>query len=153
MPGKPGYDGASNFVQVVSAVRNGKHLIGVVMHTVNWWTDMRDLLNWGFDNFTWVSPHDADIQHPPIPYDNLWNYFASDKKTNTITTADGGRYYIYTGYSINGMIMRYFDQSGSLAKFGYPTAMLTVNSTGIESQKFQHGTLQCNLVTKQCSAV
>ncbi len=151
--GKPGYDGGSNFVQVISATRNGKHLIGVVMHTVNWWTDMRDLLNWGFDNFIWVSPHDADIQHPPIPYDNLWNYFADDKKTNTITTADGGSYYIYTGYSINGMIMSYFNQSGSLAKFGYPTAMLTVTSAGIESQKFQHSTIQCNLVTKQCSTV
>jgi D-alanyl-D-alanine carboxypeptidase len=151
--GKPGYDGGSNFVQVISAVRNGKHLIGVVMHTVNWWTDMRDLLNWGFDNFTWVSPYDADIQHPPIPYDSLWNYFASDKKTNTITGADGSRYYVYTGYSINGMIMRYFDQAGSLPKFGYPTAMLTVTSTGVESQKFQHGTIQCNLVTKQCSTV
>ncbi len=151
--GKPGYDGGSNFVQVISAVRNGKHLIGVVMHTVNWWTDMRDLLNWGFDNFTWVSPYDADIQHPPIPYDSLWNFFVSDKKTNTITTADGGRYYIYTGYSINGMVMRYFDQSGSLPKFGYPIALLTVTGSGIESQKFQHGTIQCNLVTKQCSTV
>ena len=150
--GKPGYDGASNFVQVISAVRNGKHLIGVVMNTVNWWTDMRDLLNWGFNNFTWVSPHDADIQHPPIPYDSLWNYFNSDLKTNTIT-ANGSRYYVYTGYSINGMIMSYFDQSGSLPKFGYPTAMLTVTSAGIESQKFQHGTIQCNLVTKQCTTV
>ena len=151
--GKPGYDGASNFVQVISAVRNGKHLIGVVMHTVNWWTDMRDLLNWGFDNFTWVSPYDADIQHPPIPYDTLWNYFASDKKTNTITGTDGSRYYVYTGFSINGMIMRYFDQSGSLPKFGYPTALPSVTGNGIESQKFQQGTIQCNLVTKQCSTV
>ncbi len=150
--GKPGYDGGSNFVQVISAVRNGKHLIGVVMHTVNWWTDMRDLLNWGFDNFSWVSPYDADIQHPPIPYDALWNYFASDKKDNTIRTADGGRYYIYTGYSINGMIMSYFDAAGSLKRFGYPTAALTVTSTGVESQKFQQGTIQCNLVRKQCSS-
>ena len=150
--GKPGYDGASNFVQVISAVRNGKHLIGVVMHTNNWWTDMRDLLNWGFDNFTWVSPYDADIQHPPIPYDNLWNYFASDKKTNTITTADGGRYYIYTGYSINGMVMSYFDATGSLQKYGYPVALLTVTGAGLESQKFEHGTILCNLVNKQCSA-
>ena len=150
--GKPGYDGGSNFVQVISVVRNGKHLIGVVMHTVNWWTDMRDLMNWGFDNFTWVSPYDADIQHPPIPYDTLWNYFVSDKKTNTIRTADGGRYYIYIGYSINGMIMSYFDAAGSLKRFGYPTAALTVTSTGVESQKFQQGTIQCNLVTKHCSS-
>ena len=150
--GKPGYDGGSNFVQVISAVRNGKHLIGVVMHTVNWWTDMRDLLNWGFDNFSWVSPYDADIQHPPIPYDNLWNYFVSDKKDNTIRTADGGRYYVYTGYSINGMIMSYFDAAGSLKKFGYPIAELSVTSNGVESQQFQQGTIQCNLVRKQCSS-
>ncbi len=149
--GKPGYDGASNFVQVISAVRNGKHLIGVVMHTNNWWTDMRDLLNWGFDNFTWVSPYDADIQHPPIPYDSLWNYFASDKKTNTIPLADGGRYYIYTGYSINGMVMSYFDATGGLQKYGYPVAMLAVTGAGLESQKFEHATILCNLVNKQCS--
>ena len=151
--GKPGYDGASNFVQVVSAVRNGKHLIGVVMHTDDWWTDMRDLMNWGFDNFTWVSPHDSDITHPPIPYDTLWNHFNSDKKENTLPTADGGRYYIYTGYSLNGMIMSYFDQSGGLKTFGFPESMPSVTGAGVESQKFQQGSIQCNLTAKTCSTV
>ena len=46
--GKPGYDAASNFVQVISCVRNDHHLIGVTIHTIDWWTDMRDLPNWGF---------------------------------------------------------------------------------------------------------
>ena len=54
--GKTGYDGQYDFVQVVSATRNKHHLIGVTIHTADWWTDMRDLLNWGFDSFQWISP-------------------------------------------------------------------------------------------------
>ncbi len=150
--GKTGYDGASDFVQVVSVTRNHHQLIGVVMHTNDWWTDMRDLMNWGFDNFTWVSPYIVDFQHP-IPYDTLWNFFVKDKQNNTVPTADGGRYYIYTGYSISGPIMKYFDSSGGLKKFGYPTSMPKVPNGQTISQQFQHATVQCNLSTKQCQAV
>jgi D-alanyl-D-alanine carboxypeptidase len=150
--GKTGYDGASDFVQVVSVTHNHHHLIGVVIHTNNWWTDMRDLMNWGFDSFTWVSPYIVDFQHP-IPYDTLWNFFVKDKQDNTVPTADGGRYYIYTGYSISGPIMKYFDSSGGLKKFGYPTGMPKVPNGQTINQQFQHGTIQCNLSTKQCQTV
>src|SRR6266849_11192617 len=88
--GKTGYDGGSNFVQVISCTRNHHHLIGVTIHTINWWTDMRDLMNWGFDNFKWISPRDVDSQQNPIPFDNAWNYFASDTKEKTVGTADQG---------------------------------------------------------------
>jgi len=148
--GKPGWDGASDFVQVVSVTRNHHHLIGVVMNTHDWWTDMRDLMNWGFDNFQWISPYDVDKQHP-IPYDFSWDYFVKDKKENTIPTADGGRYYIYTGFSISGLVMAYFDKSGGLKKFGYPTNLAAVSATSIISQQFEHGTIQCNITTKQCN--
>ncbi len=150
--GKPGYDGASNFVQVVSVTRNHHHLIGVTMHTKDWWTDMRDLMNWGFDNFTWVSPYIVDFQHP-IPYDTLWDFFVKDKQENTVPTADGGRYYIYTGYSISGPIMTYFDKAGGLKKFGYPTGMPKTPNAQTINQQFQHGTIQCNLSTEQCQTV
>ena len=150
--GKPGWDGGSNFVQVVSCVRNGHHLIGVVMHTNNWWTDMRDLMNWGFNTFTWISPHDVDL-HSPIPYDNLWNYFVDDKKDSAIATANQGRYYIYTGYSISGPIMDYFDKNGGLNKFGYPMSLLTVGSGSTVNQKFEHSTIQCDTASKQCKVV
>lgn len=150
--GKPGWDGAKDFVQVVSCIRNGHHLIGVTMNTVDWWTDMRDLMNWGFNNFTWVSPYNADIAHPPIPYDYEWNYFTGDKPTNTIPTAQQGRYYIYTGYSISGSIMAYFDKNGSLGHFGYPVGMVQVLNTTTMQQKFEHATIQCNTATKQCKA-
>jgi D-alanyl-D-alanine carboxypeptidase len=148
--GKPGWDGAQDFLQVVSVTRNGHELIGVTMNTKDWWTDMRDLMNWGFDNFTWVSPYNADITHPPIPYDYEWNYFVSDKKTNTIPTADDGRYYIYTGFEISGLIMTYFDKHGGLNHFGYPIGMPQATGKAALQQKFEHGTVQCDLTSKQC---
>ncbi len=150
--GKTGYDGQYDFVQVVSATRNKHHLIGVTIHTVNWWTDMRDLLNWGFDSFQWISPYDVDFQHP-IPFDFLWNYFTADKKENTIPTSNQGRYYIYTGFSISGLILSYFDHGGGLQKFGYPKSMATISSTLTITQTFEHATVQCDLTTKQCITV
>ena len=150
--GKTGY-APGDYVQVMSVTRNNHHLIGVVIRTVDWWTDMRDLMNWGFDTFNWVSPRDTDIAHPPIPYDSLWNYFADDKQQNTIPTANGGRYYIYTGFSISGPIMKYFDKSGGLKKFGYPTAMPKALSASATSQQFQKITIQCNLTTNACQTI
>ncbi|HVB59708.1 MAG TPA: hypothetical protein VNE61_00815 [Ktedonobacteraceae bacterium] len=147
--GKPGWDGASNFVQVISVTRNHHTLIGVTIHTKDWWTDMRDLMNWGFDNFKWISPYDVDLQHP-IPFDTLWNYFVSDKKDNTIPMTNG-RYYIYTGFDISGAIMSYFDHNGGLKHFGYPESLETFPNNATESQRFDHGTIQCNTTNNQCT--
>jgi D-alanyl-D-alanine carboxypeptidase len=148
--GKTGYDGAKDFIQIMSVTRNHHHLIGVVMHTNDWWTDMRDLMNWGFDSFTWISPRDVDLNQHPIPFDYLWNYFARDKKDTTIPTAGNGRYYIYTGFSISGPIMAYFDKHGGLSKFGYPAKLPVASGAQIISQRFEHGTIQCNTVTNLC---
>lgn len=150
--GKPGYDGGSNFVQVISVTRNHHHLIGVTMHTNNWWTDMRDLMNWGFDNFTWISPHDVESAQNPIPYDYLWNYFVSDKKENTIPTA-GGRYYILTGYTVSDPILSYFDKAGGIKQFGYPISLQIASGGTAISQHFEKSTIQCDLATKQCTIV
>jgi D-alanyl-D-alanine carboxypeptidase len=151
--GKTGYDGEKDFIQVMSVTRHNHHLIGVVMHTNNWWTDMRDLMNWGFDSFTWISPRDVDANQHPIPYDDLWNYFASDTQNVTIPTTDKGRYYVYTGFSISGPIMAYFDKKGGLSKFGYPEKMPTTSSAAIMSQQFQHTTIQCNVTTGLCQTI
>jgi D-alanyl-D-alanine carboxypeptidase len=150
--GKTGYDNQTDFIQVMSVTRNHHHLIGVVMHTKNWWTDMRDLMNWGFDSFTWVSPRTVDAQHP-IPYDYLWNYFASDTQDYTIPTADHGRYYVYTGYSISGPILTYFDAHKGLQTFGYPIKLPTKTVNYVYSQQFEHGTIQCNIATNTCQQV
>ncbi|HEY5002851.1 MAG TPA: D-alanyl-D-alanine carboxypeptidase family protein [Ktedonobacteraceae bacterium] len=150
--GKPGWDGGSNFIQVVSVTRNHHHLIGVTMHTTDWWTDMRDLMNWGFNSFQWVSPHDSDLVSP-IPYDSDWNYFARDTKTVTVPTADSGRYYVYTGYSISGIILTYFDKNGGLQKFGYPESAPDATETTTVSQRFDRGTMQCDTASRQCKMV
>lgn len=149
--GKTGYDGQSDFIQVMSVTRNHHHLIGVVMHTNDWWTDMRDLMNWGFNNFAWVSPRDADMQER-IPYDSLWNYFSKDTKNVTVSTADGGRYYIYTGYSIDSAIMNYFDSNGGLKSFGYPIRLPKISGNAVQ-QQFEHATISCNLQTQACQKV
>ena len=151
--GKTGYDGQKDFIQVMSVTRNNHHLIGVAMHTNNWWTDMRDLMNWGFNSFTWISPRDVDLNQHPIPYDYLWNYFAHDTKTVTIPTTDHGRYYVYTGFSISGPIMTYFDKNGGLSKFGFPTKMPTTPGASITSQQFEHATVQCNSTTGLCQTL
>ncbi|HEX6481446.1 MAG TPA: D-alanyl-D-alanine carboxypeptidase family protein [Ktedonobacteraceae bacterium] len=148
--GKTGYDGQLDFIQVMSATRNHHHLIGVVMHTNDWWTDMRDLMNWGFDSFKWISPHDLDSPSNPIPYDNLWNYFARDKKENTIATTGKGRYYIYTGFSISGPILTYFDTHGGLKALGYPIKLPAVTNGSAISQQFEHATIQCDLTNNSC---
>jgi len=147
--GKPGWDAATNYVQVISCIHNHRHLIGVVMHTVDWWTDMRDLLNWGFNTFDWISPHDITI-HDPIPFAADWHYFDMDKKETTIPTADQGRYYIYTGYSISGSIMAYFDKNGGLKTFGFPTSQAKTLSESVLSQQFEHNTIRCDQKTQQC---
>jgi D-alanyl-D-alanine carboxypeptidase len=151
--GKTGYDNSKDFIQVMSVTRNHHHLIGVVMHTNNWWTDMRDLMNWGFDSFTWISPRDVDANQHPIPYDYLWNYFARDTKDVTIPTADNGRYYIYTGFAISGPILKYFDKNGGLTKFGYPTKMPVTSGAQIISQQFEHATIKCNSATRLCQTL
>lgn len=151
--GKTGYDGQSDFIQVISVTRNHHHLIGVVMHSNNWWTDMRDLMNWGFDSFTWISPRDVDANQHPIPYDYLWNYFARDRKDVTIPTGVNGRYYVYTGFSISDSIKTYFDKKGGLNKFGYPIKMPTNSGAQIISQQFEHATIQCNTATGLCQTI
>jgi len=147
--GKPGWDGGNNFNQVISTVRNNHHLIGVVMHTKDWWTDMRDLMNWGFNTFQWISPAEIDIKSP-IPYDADWQFFARDKKENTIPMVNKGRYYIFTGYSISNPILTYFDKTGGLKKFGYPTGQTKVITDTSIKQQFEHAIIQCDMQTGQC---
>ncbi|GER88739.1 hypothetical protein KDW_29010 [Dictyobacter vulcani] len=151
--GKTGWDAASNFLQVISCTRNNRHLIGVVMHTVDWWTDMRSLMNWGFSDFTWISPREINANVHPIPFAAVWTYFHSDQRTRTISMGKDGRYYVFTQYIISGPIMAYFDKNHGLDKFGYPISNVTTTNTTQVSQRFEHATIQCNLQSKQCKSV
>jgi hypothetical protein len=132
-------------------VRDSHHLIAVLMHGKNdWVTDIRDLLNWGFNDFTWVSPKDI-LQHQFIPFPETYSNFAWDTPDRTIT--DGvRRYYPYTGYSISGPFMSFFDQNGGLNAFGYPRGIPALAANGQLSQKFDKATLTCNPQSGQCAA-
>ncbi len=151
--GKTGFDGISDFVQVISVTQNNHHLVGVVIYTNNWWTDMRDLMNYGFNNYTWISPRNVDASGQPIPYDTLWNYFASDTQDTSVALAPNQRYYVYSGYTISGAILTYFDKNGGLKKFGFPLKMPVPSSSASMTQQFQHGSILCNLTTNLCSTV
>jgi D-alanyl-D-alanine carboxypeptidase len=151
--GKTGYDGESDFIQVMSVVRDNHHMIGVVMHTNDWWTDMRNLMDYGSDDYTWISPRNVDASGQPVPYDSLWNYFVKDTQDNTIPSADQGEYFIDTGYSVSGPLLTYFNQQSGLKKFGFPIKDPTPTSSTVMSQQFQHGTIQCDLSSNKCSTV
>lgn len=148
--GKTGFDGVSDFVQVMQVTRDKRHMIGVVIHTVDWWTDMRDLMDYGSDDYTWNSPRNVELSGQPIPYDNLWNYFSKDTQDVSVPAANGGVYYVNTGYDVSGPILTYFNQQGGLKKFGFPTKLPAPSGTNFMGQQFQHGAILCNLTTNQC---
>jgi hypothetical protein len=105
-------------------------------------------MNWGFNTYDWVSPHDVS-NSADLPFSADWNYFATDKRENTIDTADKGRYYIYSGYSITNPILSYFDKNGGLGKLGYPQEQAQPTTTTQISQRFEHGTIQCDKKDQQ----
>ena len=150
--GKIGWDAGANFVQVISCTRNNHHLIGVTLHTIDWWTDMRDLMNWGFNSFTWLSPREINANVHPIPYAAAWNYFARDKRENSIPLGNHGRYYVFTGYSVTEPIASFFDKNGGLAKLGFPIGQPQTVDTSLQ-QRFEHRTVQCDQRSKQCRLV
>lgn len=150
MAGKTGWDNAANFLQVILCKRNNHLLVGVVMHTIDWWTDMRDLMNYGFSTFTWISPREINANQFAIPYASEWTYFESDTRQRTIPMGDQARFYVFTEYEISGAIMTYFDKNKGLDKFGYPIAPATITNSTLLSQRFQNATIQCNQQTKQC---
>jgi D-alanyl-D-alanine carboxypeptidase len=148
--GKIGWDGGANFVQVVSVTRNKHHLIGVAMHTINWWTDMRDMMNWGFNTFTWLSPREINASGLSIPYAADWNYFARDQRDYSIPLNNQGRYYVFTGYTVTQPIIGFFDKNGGLTKLGFPISQPQTTNNTLLQQRFEHGTIQCDQGSKQC---
>ena len=151
--GKTGWDNAANFLQVIYCKRNNRRLIAVVMHTDDWWTDVRDLMNYGFSDFTWISPREINASDYAIPWADEWSYFRIDQRTRTIPMGSQGRFYIYTEYAISGQIMSYFDKNHGLTKFGYPIGPVSTADKTSLSQRFQHASIQCDIQTKQCKTL
>lgn len=147
--GKPGWTGASQFVTVLSSIRNNHHLIAVIMHGKNdWVTDIRDLLNWGFDDFTWISPKDILQQHP-IAFADSYGNFVWDTPERTLTVGDT-RYYPYTGFALQGAFQSYFDAQGGVATLGFPRGRPVAAANGQLTQKFDKASITCVVATGTC---
>ncbi len=103
---KPGQTNQAGLCLVVSAHRNGRNVLAVVLNTPNLTTDIRNLLNMGTHDFQWV---------PSI--------FAPDTPTSSRSGGSGGnawRYYYGAGHYIFGPFLSYFETHGGLNTLGLP---------------------------------
>jgi len=103
---KPGMTGDAGLCQVVSARRHGHWLIGAVMDTPDLHTDVRDLMNYGFGDFTW-SPSGQ----------------SGDDAGATVAggaPADPSLYSPATGHAVRAGFLSYYLRHGGMAALGPP---------------------------------
>jgi D-alanyl-D-alanine carboxypeptidase len=126
---KPGDTDRAGLCLVVSARRNGHHVLAVLLHTPNLVTDLRNLLNMGTRDFAWV---------PSI--------FAIDQPASSLSGGTGTgawTYYFGAGHYIRGRFLTYFRSRGGLNALGYPrTEQITEHGRAV--QYFQGGELELN---------
>ncbi len=147
--GKPGWTGGAQFVDILSAARDGHQLIAVYMRGQhNWVTDIRSLLNWGFSDFTWVSPQITEKQHPVI-YDSAYGYFTWDT-LDYVVEVNGEQYYPGSGYLVSGPFLAYFTKNGGISKFGLPEGLVNSATNGAETQQFQNTVITCAMPAGTC---
>ncbi len=123
---KPGQTDNSGLCQVVSAWRNGHHLMAVLLNTPTLVTDIRNLLNYGGRDFQWV-------QAPA-----WW-----DSPANSIAGGSGAHKWLYflgAGHYLRGLFLDYFNTHGSLHALGYPRTE-AIHVANQRVQFFQGGEL------------
>ncbi len=106
---KPGWTPNAGICLVEAVNRNGRHLIGVVLDTPNLYTDIRDLFDYGFNDFSWI--------HSRTPVSTL------DTPDQTITTGlpgDPALYFPATGHSVRAGNLAYFRAHGGITTLGLP---------------------------------
>lgn len=110
MPGvdgvKPGQTDASGLCQVVSAWRNGRHLLAVLLNTPTLVFDMRNLLDYGSRDFQWVAA--------PAYWDTPDRAFAGRSGIQS------WEYFVGAGHYVRGLFRMYFDTHGGPRTLGYP---------------------------------
>ncbi|MGH2411691.1 MAG: D-alanyl-D-alanine carboxypeptidase family protein, partial [Chloroflexota bacterium] len=129
---KPGWTTGAGICQVVDTRRFGHHLIAVLLHTPNLFTDARDLLNYGFGDFTWKA-----------------SIFRGDQKSGTILSGSGSHqslYFPYTGHSIQGPFLRYYQGHGGINVLGMPWTQV-IPEGGLAEQYFTNQVLILNQTT------
>jgi D-alanyl-D-alanine carboxypeptidase len=109
---KPGNTADAGFCDALYAVRGGRHIAAVILGMDDRYTDVRDLLDFAFQNFTWHSPAgiSASLEALLSPPDD----FSQDNPDRFLTGTDGPgkpwRYYVGTGYYVRPPFLQYVAQ-------------------------------------------
>jgi hypothetical protein len=112
---KPGTTGMAGRCAVEWVVRGRRVLLLVVLGDVNLVTDVRDLLDWGFGDFShWYSPLRVPVVYAP-------EYFGWDSPDAWLSLARGGRYYVLTGHTVRAPLLAPYVQGRGMARYGAPT--------------------------------
>lgn len=126
---KPGTTGASGRCAVEWVQRGGRELVLVVLGDVNLVTDVRDLFNWGFGDFShWFSPLQAPVVYAP-------EYFGWDSPGLWVPLPGGGRYYVLTGHTVRPPLLAGYLRDGGKLHIGPPTSEQSLDH-GIWAQRF-----------------
>jgi D-alanyl-D-alanine carboxypeptidase len=131
---KSGTTGEAGHCEVLYEVRGGRHLLAVLLGMPNRYTDVRDVLNFGLQNFTWHLATQARYLYMP---DDL----SQDTPDQTLAATDGKgrpeRYYPATGYYLRQPFLAYAQAHPSL---GAPTSDVTAFGDD-RVQRFSHAVL------------
>lgn len=122
---KPGDTDNAGLCQVVSAWRNGRHVLAVLLNTPNLVTDLRNLLDYGATDFQWV-PSQAYWDGPSLPLSG--------------TGSRRWLYYVGAGHYIRDAFLDYYQTHHGLSTLGFPRTE-AIDQDGQQVQYFQGGEL------------
>lgn len=89
--GKTGYTTLAGNTLVTCAQKNGIKLIAVILKgsTPQYWTDTKNLLDFGFENFVSVRAADYEVKYSPVSSDLSFGGLSVDKPAALILDPDG----------------------------------------------------------------
>ncbi len=142
---KPGNTTEAGFCDALYVVRGGRHIAAVILGMQDRYTDVRNLLDFALDDFTWHSPAgvSTDLESLLYPPDD----FSVDGPSRHLAGSDGpGRpwlYYVGTGYYVRPPFLAYDLHHPGL---GLPTSQGTTLGS-LQVQRFGKTILFYNSTT------
>jgi hypothetical protein len=140
---KPGNTAAAGFCSVLYVVRGGRHIAAVILGMSDRYTDVRDLLNYAFRDFTWHVPAGVSPALESLLYPR--DDFSGDSPFRFLEGSDGPgkpwRYYVGTGYFVRAPFLAYYAAHPLL---GLPTSQPSLGD-GVMRQRFGHTQLLYNV--------
>jgi D-alanyl-D-alanine carboxypeptidase len=143
--GKPGNTTAGGFCSTLYVVRGSRHVALVILGMNDRYTDVRDVLNYAFGDFTWRSPSGINqtLRAVLFPADDL----SYDSPYRYLAGSDGPgkswRYYVGTGYYARTPFLAYYEAHPNL---GLPKSQPTLSGSGLV-QRFGTTLLSYNHAT------